>query len=191
MIKNLSQKLVTDRKAVIQRLDSAKLERYDRLCRDLRKVDVTVDARYKMAFSGFYKLRRNDEWRNHYFALLEREKHNLEIDASDVLESLYELTGQVEASFATKLVATINPNEPVYDKHVRDHLKLKVLSWGHPPDRRIQHFRSVFQQLRERIRELRHEPRVREMVVMFDEAFPQYAHFTETKKVDLLLWQLR
>lgn len=44
----------------------------------------------------------------------------------DILDFLYESTGRIEASFASKMLATLYPNQPIWDKYVIHNLELKV-----------------------------------------------------------------
>jgi len=54
-----------------------------------------------------------------------------------VLEVLRDATGRVEASFASKLVATVDPSQPVIDSVVLKNLGLR-LPWAKAPDRTAQ-----------------------------------------------------
>ena len=90
---------------------------YRQLQSELRDRDVSRDHDYQRRFVGFYRVRRDARWRDAFFQMLQSCKSQpLTIEA--VLHRLHEATGQVEASFASKLVATINPNLPVIDSVV-------------------------------------------------------------------------
>lgn len=56
-------------------------------------------------------------WQSPSFALLESAKR-APITFEAALSQLFDATGQVEASFASKLVATLDPSLPVIDKFV-------------------------------------------------------------------------
>ena len=44
----------------------------------------------------------------------------------DILHSLYENTGRIEVSFSSKMLATLHPNQPIWDKYVVHNLELTV-----------------------------------------------------------------
>ena len=48
------------------------------------------------------------------------------INFPEALRALRERTGRLEASFASKLVATLDPNKPVIDKFVLSNFNLRL-----------------------------------------------------------------
>jgi hypothetical protein len=107
---------------------------------------------------------------------------------SYIMDRLSQTDVSLEASFSSKLMATINPDKPVWDEFV-----LKNLGIIKPPTysknriektvdvyKRIEHFYDEFLQTME----------CQELVAKFDMHFPN-TKITKTKKVDLLLWQTR
>lgn len=61
---------------------------------------------------------RHEAWCRPYFRLLEDAKA-APISFADALRSIRERTGRLEASFASKLVHTVDPTLPVLDRFVR------------------------------------------------------------------------
>ena len=111
-----------------------------------------------------------------------------EVIFEEVLRYFHTSFGRIEASFRSKLMATINPDKPVLDEFV-----LKNLGITKPDTysknriektvdvyKRIEHFYDEFLQTME----------CQELVAKFDMHFPN-TKITKTKKVDLLLWQTR
>ena len=43
-----------------------------------------------------------------------------------ILNEIYQKTGNIEGSFTSKLLATINPNLPIWDQYVLKNIGLKV-----------------------------------------------------------------
>jgi len=101
------------------------LNKYDYLQRNFRRIDVSTAPDYQKKFNSYYRVRRNFEWRSHYFKLLEENKSK-GILFSDALRTMYRNTGRYEASFVSKLVATIDTNLPVIDKFVLSNAGLKL-----------------------------------------------------------------
>ena len=50
------------------------LAKYCWLQAELRQRDIANDAEFQRRFNGFYRVRRNHEWRQMFFRLLERSK---------------------------------------------------------------------------------------------------------------------
>jgi len=101
------------------------LARYSWLQRQVRLRDVSVNDEFQRRFSGFYRVRRNLQWRAAYFGLLESEKAN-GINFPDALGKIARRCGRIEASFASKLVATLDASKPVIDKFVLGYFKMEL-----------------------------------------------------------------
>jgi hypothetical protein len=149
--------------------------------------DVRTDERFQTRFNGFYRVRRGLSWRNEYFALLESAKVT-GIEFSKALTEINRRTGRIEASFASKLVATLNPLTPVIDKFVLENFELRLPRWGLPDreSKTINLYRT-FCDAYERLLSSTTGALIREL---FDRYFP-CSGITELKKIDLVLWQIR
>ena len=62
---------------------------------------------FQRAFNGYYRIRRNEAWRNSYYALFLRARAE-SLDFRQIITDLFQATGNVEASFSSKLLATID-----------------------------------------------------------------------------------
>src|SRR5580692_11294340 len=105
------------------------LDRYVWLQRHVRLCDVSANEEFQRCFSAFYRVRRNFQWRSVYFSELESSKVK-GIDFPEALKEINGRTGRIEASFASKLVATLDPSKPVIDKFVLEHFELRIPRWG-------------------------------------------------------------
>ena len=106
------------------------LTRYAHSIADLHATNVATDADYQRRFNALYGVRRNAQWRDVYFTLLEARKLQSDVRFLSVLTAIRDATGRVEASFASKLVATIDPTRAIYDSIVRRNLGLPQRSIG-------------------------------------------------------------
>ena len=177
---------------LLGRINEAQLSRYDRLQTQLRSTDVMTNHEYRKTFIGYYRMGQHQpQWYEHFFSLLEREKHNATVTFPDVLAELYRTQGRLEASFSSKLIATIRPDKPIYDKFVRQNLSLVVPPLRLPPDTRIRKFLELYSLIEAKTNTLVQHASFQELKDAFDEKFPRYAHFTDIKKLDFLLWQYR
>ena len=163
------------------------LGRYQWLQARVLKCDVTTDREFQSRFAAFYRVRRSSEWRTEFFALMEKSKGN-SISFSEALRSIHLSSGRIEASFASKLVATLDPSRPVIDKFVLRCFQLRLPNWG-TADRQEKTI-ELYRQLCLKYDGFMKTPNGVSMKNMFDERYP-HANITDIKKVDLVLWQIR
>jgi hypothetical protein len=64
-------------------------------------------------------------WYQLFFGLLEKYKHNEDLKFEEVIREIFAKWNEVHPSFTSKMIATINPTRPVYDKEVCKHLGVK------------------------------------------------------------------
>lgn len=145
------------------------------------------DAGFRRRFNRFYRVRRNAAWQATYYALMGRARRDaLQFDA--VLESLRRTTDRIEASFASKLIATINPDFPVLDKFV-----LRNVGQCLPAARRSDRVAEVallHASLKIAFDEYLRTADGRYLVQAFNRLYPD-SGITEVKMLDLVLWQTR
>ncbi len=177
-----------------QILDNAKeiegwLARYDWLRKSLPTTNVAEDRNYQRTFNGFYVVMlKSAGWYRVYYSILEREKCNDPVSFSEILIELWGRFDTVETSFVSKLVATINPEMPIYDANVRECLGLVAPS-GKPKKERLLQAVKTYNDLKKKTYKLTQNVRFGELRGAFDETFPKFRHFTDIKKLDLFMWK--
>jgi hypothetical protein len=147
--------------------------------------DYHVDPDFRRRFNGFYRVRRATEWQDAFYALMARATG---WPFSRVLEELSSATRRLEVSFASKLVASLDPMLPVIDSFVLKNLGLKL-----PPVGATQRARTaceVYTALCDSYSAFLHSDDGRMLVEEFRNRYPE-ARITELKMVDLVLWQKR
>lgn len=163
------------------------LSRYARIIHRLRSVDVSANAEYQKDFSRYFRIRRNSEWQRIFYTELERLK-SVGAEFESVLNYLYEETGLVEASFASKLVATIDPIKPILDSKVLAYLGLRI--GGPSPERRLSAAVQAYYCIVEWYEAYLVLPEAAENIKLFDSLLPGYTWVSDTKKIDFLLWSI-
>lgn len=160
------------------------LKQYAEIMRRVRETDVSKDEDFQRVFNGFYQVRRNEEWRKYYYQLFEKMKTEY-ATFDDILCSLYESTGRIEASFASKMLATLHPDQPIWDKYVIYNLGLDVPK--RDPEGMVDVYEEIVEWYDRYIRSLNG----RQCIKRFDEMLPGYAWISDVKKVDYFLWGMR
>ena len=97
------------------------LDKYRYIMDNVWNTDVSLNADFQRTFNGFYIVRRNEEWRKVYYGLFEQMKSGAPTFAN-ILTYLFEHTGNIEPSFSSKMLATIYPNQPIWDQYVVQNL---------------------------------------------------------------------
>lgn len=176
---------------VLVRLQKSHFDRYAFLRQRITESDVTQDPEFQRRFNGLYRLCfRSAEWRGIYYGLMERVKGTAQPDFAAILGELYDLTHRIEASFASKLVAIIQPKRAVYDSVLSRNLGLQPPKSSHAGALRIREFATLYKQLNERMNRLVKHSRFSALRCKLSAAFPGYS-ITSIRSLDLLLWQLR
>jgi hypothetical protein len=163
------------------------LEKYLWIQSRVHECNVTRNADFQRRFNGFYRIRRGEEWRQKFYALFEASKRETATFAA-VLQALHDDLGRIEASFSSKLVATLDPTKPVIDRFVLENFGLR-LPWPYEDDR-LRKTIDIHKVLVRKYEELLASPTGRGIVAHFDRAYPR-AGVSDLKKVDLVLWQHR
>lgn len=133
-------------------------------------------------------MRRNAAWRSTFYGLLEEQKSRRRSFAA-VLRALQTVTGRVEASFASKLVASVDPDMPVIDAVVLRHLGLRLPRTG-PLEERLAGAVELHEHMRRIYARYLVSDRGRRLRTKFEAAYPDCG-LTPVKMLDLILWKTR
>jgi len=163
------------------------LKKYYWIQNNLNNIDVSRDRIFQKKYNGFYKVRRNHFWRQHYFSILERAKFR-GITFEKAMDEILRQTGRYEASFASKLVATVNPEFPVIDKYVLKNVGLR-LPYYSANDKKARII-EVYEILVNKFQKFMQTEIYVFLVKRFAEKFP-WANINPIKMVDLVLWKSR
>jgi hypothetical protein len=149
--------------------------------------DLRSNSEYRKRFNGFYRVRRGRDWQDKFYDLLEGKKGQ-RVPFAEVLDTLHRSTGRYEASFASKLLATIDPNMPVIDSIVLRNLNLRLPSSS--SKQRVIGIQQIHRRLVNSFSEFLTTEMGRHLVERFRDEYPA-VNITEIKMLDLVLWQTR
>lgn len=143
-------------------------------------------------FNAYYGVRLNAVWRGNFYSRFEAAKTSPLASSAlfeDVLSGLQADTGRVEASFASKLVATLRPESPIIDSVVRGWLArhLTPPPFGGGANAAVAYYRW----LEDVLGELAASTQAQEWGRLFTEAFPHEPgeeRISVMKQLDFLIW---
>ena len=163
------------------------IEKYLKIMDLVGKTNVAENEEFQHLFNGFYQVRRNKNWRDAFYSLLE-EKKGKKPSIEEVMTYLAENTQRksVELSFASKLLHTLDPTKPIYDKKVATFLRLESppAYWSKEAKmkRQISNYNAIIEWYK--------TPQSKTYVGLFDKMFPEYREVVgEVKKIDFIIWR--
>jgi hypothetical protein len=145
------------------------------------------DVEFRKRFNRFYRVRRAAVWQNSFYRLMARTNRE-QLHFQAVLDLLREATGRLEASFTSKLIATLQPSKPVIDSVVMRNLGLR-LPVPTTSDR-VAKICELHQRLELMFAAYLRTDEGIYLVKAFTRMYPN-AKITDEKKLDLVLWQTR
>ncbi|SFT36186.1 hypothetical protein SAMN02910301_0698 [Lachnospiraceae bacterium XBD2001] len=164
------------------------LDRYQYIMEHVMTTDIASDAEFQRLFNGFYIVRRNEKWRKVYYSYFESIKHkNPTFD--EILTYLYENTGNLEPSFSSKMLASINPTKPIWDRYVVQNLNIKLT--GATNEQRLQNAITLYSEMENWYSSFLESADGITCVKEFNHYLPDYAWISDIKKVDAILWSIR
>ncbi len=170
------------------------LKQYLAIQRTVFITDVSKDQLFQEMFSNFYKVDpvRPLEWKKEFFSLFEEYKYK-NISFEKIIKLLHNKTKCFEPSFASKLVATVDPKMPVIDSVIIGNLGYTALyasMRGEDTETRLTSAIELYQQLISDFDEFLSTKYGQAIIKFFRKEYP-YANINEVKIIDLILWQMR
>lgn len=168
-------------------------EKYTKIMIDVNKVDVSKNQRFQKLFDDYYEIRRNAAWRKIYYDFFQKAKSDSSITFDDIIDYLYDkaktnkgLPHPVEASFSSKMFATINHNMPILDSQVLANMGLSIV--GKTPADKLKSAKDTYETIRNRYSNYLGTADCLDAIALFDTYFPDYTTVSEVKKIDWFLW---
>lgn len=151
--------------------------------------DEVLHRRYK----SFYKMntaRKDAQFYKIYFRVLKKAKEGDSIDILSVLSQLKRISNKNEISFASKLLATIDPKLPIWDSRVRERINeigdLKLKETYKTTGECVNAYNSLLAWYKQFMK----TDKAKKMIAEFDSHFPNQK-ITSIKKVDFIFWQTK
>ena len=168
--------------------ESMGFNKYKLIMERVRNTDVSSDEDFQRTFNSYYRIRRNEEWQTIYYDLFEKIKDS-QPSFEQIIRTLYKNTGNIEASFSSKMLATINSDMPIWDRYVVNNLCLKVK--GKTKEEQLSCTVNLYDQMVRWYRTFLDTPNGKECIKEFDRILPEYMWMSSVKKIDFYLWSIR
>jgi hypothetical protein len=144
-------------------------------------------ADYERKFNYFYQVRRNAEWRKKFYALF-YDLRGREIKFADILSVLFRETQKIEASFASKLAATLDPALPIIDRHVLSYIGERLPSASKNSAERMMMIGELYAAMKRNFTEFLASASGVHLLHRFSSEYPNRT-INDMKKLDFVLWQ--
>ena len=128
------------------------------------------------------------EWRKAYYSLFEMAKSS-NPSFESIIRTMYEATGNIEASFSSKMLATINPDMPIWDRYVVQNLCLDMK--GKTKEDQLKCAVDLYDKMINWYDGFLHTENGKDCISEFDRVLPGYVWMSDVKKVDFYLWSIR
>lgn len=181
--------IIQNKEEILSKLDVKMMNTYRWLQEELYRRDVSSDQEYRKKFSGYYRMRFvTEKYRDAFFDLFEKMKHEQEPTFKAVSYALYEVDQKHEFSFISKMLHTLDPHKPIFDSQVCEVLQLRHY-YQSSFESKVQQDEKALVCISDAYEEMKASEGVNKMLMHIDRYTPGY-QMTDEKKMDFILWAL-
>lgn len=164
------------------------LDKYQYIMEQVNNTNVATNSDFQRTFNGFYIVRRNESWRKAYYEHFESVKNGTPTFES-IITYLYERTGNIEPSFSSKMLATIFPEKPIWDRYVVQNLDIQLT--GATKEEKLKNAIILYADMEKWYADFLESEKGKECISEFDRVLPDYKGISSIKKIDSILWSIR
>ena len=198
-MKNKDTKMIKYYKNVKQLFEYKKekiekgLDKYYEIMEMLKQTDIAVNLEFQKKYRYFYKVyRRTNQFCSDYFKYFEEIKNNINIDFETILRTIssFRKNNELEMSFSSKILHSINPDLPIWDSIVtKEHFGILAPKKCGKSDRIIE-ASKIYYYYKDEIYKYMNSYEGNEIITCFNDYFPNN-EISNVKKIDFVLWQDR
>ncbi len=180
-----------NRSQIAQAVEKAKkgMAQYIEIMELVSKVDVSIHPEFQKKYNAFYRVRqRPAEWYANYYSLMQESK-KAPPSFDQVIDQLNASMCRYEPSFSSKLVATLNPNKPVWDVHILNNTGHSAPSYT--AKNKIELAKAAYGSIERWYEAFLKSDDGKLCIEVFDKLVSERNKITDLKKIDFILWQTR
>ena len=179
-----------DEKQIEEAIKHAKpgIKQYLQIMRRYSETNTANDFSFQKKYKAFYRIRRPEKWDKVYFGYME-DLRKQDVNFRQVLNYFKVNLNRYEPSFTSKLIATHNPNKPIWDRYVLQNIGLTAPSYG--SKYKFERAEETYQKICDWYAQYEDSPECKLIIQKFDVFIPDCKNVTNTKKIDFVLWQIR
>jgi len=171
---------------------------YLSLLNRFRNVDATRDTEFQDDYCRYWRLFRaglSQDFRKAYFELMERLRGVLLPSIEEVTRILYEVPSNssgrktLQFSFASKLLHTLDPHRPIYDRMVANFYRFSVPNPIKSFEERLQGFLGFYNFLTVEYNRVLTTQALAHPIARFRNQFSVSDDYTDEKVIDTLIWR--
>ncbi len=171
------------------------LKAYSNIMLFTKNQPFVATQEFRTKFNGYYRLRqRSTEWYDKFYSLFESQ-FRIERSFEDLLREMHTVSGSLEVSFISKLIATVNPDKPIWDQYVVRNIGLEsewLRSSRLSKEKRIQKAVEIYNKIVKWYSDFLNDETGKACIEQFDQVLPQYKDsISDIKKIDCILWSKR
>lgn len=164
------------------------LDKYYSIQESFLNLNVSENRNFQKKFNWFYRVRRWLEWQKSFYELFEESKNN-SFDFWYLLKKFYKQTWRIEASFISKMLATINSDLIIIDSFVLLNHKIKIPN-DLDKETRIEKMIKIYSDLNFIYESYLKSWKYDLFLKDFKNTYPEYK-ISDTKILDFMFWQTR
>jgi hypothetical protein len=178
---------------IFANVDRESIEVYRFLKSEYEKGNILDNYLFQFVYRSFYRLDSaglSEKIKTRYFELLSEKQNDLEI----ILSELYDIPtlkdkNSIQFSFATKLLHTLDNDNPIYDKNVDRVIRIKID--GKTKDEKIRSSVDMFNSLIIVYSEMMEKDEIIDAILRFRMYFNvQKEKVSDVKVLDFIIWTL-
>ena len=194
MDNKIKKEILKNQDKILSSLNPESLEVYRFLKSEYSKGDIIKNHVFKFTFRSFYRIdnaKFSNKLKDKYFELLSKKEDNLGIILSE-LHRIPNLKGLncIHFSFATKLLHTLDNNNPIYDTEVSRVLHITTIKKG-TKEVKIKSCEEKYLKLKEIHESLLKDKEIQKLISRFRKNFNvKPEHISDVKVLDFIVWSL-
>lgn len=165
------------------------VDKYLLIMKGLHEVNISSikGESFRKQYCNFYRMnRRSKEFKTCYFKIFENLKIKNADDFDLVIDKISETTNRIEASFSSKMVASINANKPLLDSIILNNLEIKFPK--HSSSERSIKIKLIYKELEDNYQNFLKTKSAKNWLNLFDKKIGKF-NISNTKKIDFIIWQ--